>query len=217
MAGNGHDGANGEEQNDEARGEDDKLHRRRGRRGGRRRGRREEVAGASFNDPRPASETVEIVAISDPAESDDRVFAAVESEPINASVAEWPTDPSTDEGGSAGPAVSAGIDAESLPALAGEPMADRSGWSAPEIDGSRTMLGIGNEEEGSTPPAAAEPHALGAVDAEAAQFAASPPDLEPSPEAAAAEPLPELVPAVQRVTEKPPSPRKGWWQRFIQS
>jgi ribonuclease E len=218
-AGNGHDGANGEEQSDDGRGEDDKLRRRRGRRGGRRRGRREEAAGASFDDPRPASETVEIVAISDSAESDDRVFSAVGSEPLDAAVTEWPTDPSIDERGSAGPTASTGIDAESLPALAGEPMADRS---APETDGSRTTPGIGNEEGGSVPlAAAAEPGALGAVEAGVAEFeasvAASPPAFEPSPEAAAPEPQPELVPAVQRVTEKPPSPRKGWWQRFIQS
>ena len=145
----------GEAQDGEVAGEDDKLRRRRGRRGGRRRGRREEGSGPSFEDPRPASQTIEVADVSGGGEdepvgeadflgegypSDSDFGADLTGEASSETTAAWPADaPATDE-----------IETASLPALAGEVSPSRSSPSAAEwVEPSRTILAV--DEVGSGP------------------------------------------------------------------
>ncbi len=229
---------NGEAQNGELR-EDDKLRRRRGRRGGRRRGRREEVGGPSFDDPRPVSETIEVELMpgdgetagnSEPAgesepsagESADQGFAAEDAGRASAPAA-WPA---------AEPIAAAEIETASLPALAGEAVPSEPDPSAAQpIEPARTTLAVDEAAAGPFWPPAGGPGAApeSRVEAEPAgseredsaqhekgtESAAATAAVPPSP--AVAEPQPAPASAVQTVTEKPASPRRGWWQRLIQS
>jgi ribonuclease E len=247
------DAQDGDAQDGDAQGEDDKLRRRRGRRGGRRRGRREEIAGPSFEDPRPASETIEVAAMpgedepadevdprgeGDPPQLDDGDFAAGKAVGASAAAAAWPADAQAADG----------IETTSLPALAREAAPSRSSPAAAEpAEPSRTILAVddapgdpvwapiasGGEAapEGGTEPGSAR-HS--AAEAEPSGYRENTPQgevTEPSPATppagrqppaltqspVMAEPQPEPAPKVQTVTEKPPSPRRGWWQRLMQS
>ena len=193
----------GDEQSDTA----DRRHRRRGRRGGRQRGRRETSAETGFAGPRPASDTVEIL----PAP------AIEENEPM---LVEARADWSSEMG-------SVTIETASLPALAGDPATEHGGIVATtngDLPSAGTVENTGAD--------VAHPQAIGApADDEASQQAA--PAIAESEdglpflsenermlETATAEherkPDPAAHP-IQAMTEKPINPRRGWWQRLIQS
>jgi ribonuclease E len=230
----------GEERNDEDRAEDDKLHRRRGRRGGRRRGRREEGAEPSFEDPRPASDTVEIVATADEGGPAADEFEVREDEPALAeTAAPWP-----EAGFEPGVAIAVTeIEAASLPAFAGDAMPSQNGAFAAEPEGASPTLVPDQAEEhypidavnDSVTPAESAPPPGDRSDRGDPELAPVRAEVEPgdgyraerepgmvaapaTPEPAfPAEAQPEPAEAVQAVTQKPASPRKGWWQRLIQS
>jgi ribonuclease E len=236
---------NGEERNDEEQGDDEKLRRRRGRRGGRRRGRREEGSEPSFDDPRPATATVEIVVTSEGSGAGNSTFEVEQSPVATAEAAPpWPPEAAVE---TVAEAAADGIETASLPALAGEATPGWSRHSAAEpADPSPTVVLV---EEEARPPVTAvaagesdraqgdgansdsapvlslnfdsaqvpstetEPVAL-YPEKEEESMAAAPaaPELPAMPE-----PQPEPAHVVRAVTEKPQSPRKGWWQRLMQS
>jgi hypothetical protein len=195
--------------------------------------RREDGLELGLDGLHPAAATVEIVAIADdggdtgPVESEvaEGERGIVEAETL------WPAEISTEF-----VVQAAGIEIEtaSLPALAGEPAAaaasSHNGWSTAESEeslGVPRIIGEAARDHGpgdeGTPvdgvdqfPAA--PH--GSEGEPSTPFAAEregpahPPTLEPRDM-----PPPPTQPAhvVQTVTDKPANPRKGWWQRLIQS
>jgi ribonuclease E len=207
VAENGRADSADEGEDEDEEGDSERRRRRRGRRGGRRRGRRE-GAEPSFEGPRPASDTVEIL----PAP------ASNEAEPVPVEAREsWPTE-----------VTAVAIETASLPALAGDP--------GPEIRGLTTT-----ERE----PAPADPvessapetlhgHLLGD---RAGSAEPNRPEAPPTAESeqgvpyvseieqvletvsTAQEPDKEREPAhpIQTVGDKPANPRRGWWQRLIQS
>lgn len=204
---NGHSGA--EEASDDEESEAERRRRRRGRRGGRRRGRREVGGESGFEGPRPAADTVEILPTPE----------MVESEPmLEEARASWPAETGA-----------LAIETASLPALAGDqsiavqtvitigegeperdapivamdhrPVHPHPAGEAPEAEG--------KEQPGSRPTAEAEQGVPYASETER--------ELEPA--AAESEPQrePESAVPVETVIDKPANPRRGWWQRLIQS
>jgi ribonuclease E len=172
---------------------EDHRRRRRGRRGGRRRPRREEGA-ESVETTASAAETIEILPNSEP--------KAPEAE--DAMPAASPGD--------------VGIEAASLPALDVEPapvlpIGDDDGTHGPEP-------AVAEQDERSAGP-------LPTVETETGIAFVSPVERElelehaGSGERAAerAEPTPvgESPAPEQTVTDRPANPRKGWWQRLMQS
>jgi ribonuclease E len=198
------DGENGE---GDEEGDAERRRRRRGRRGGRRRGRREGGVESSFEGPRPASDTIEILPAPELEEGEPKLVEAR---------ANWPVE------------VSAiAIETASLPALAGDPppaveSIAAAGETGSSIADPATVPGESAAFE--TP----HPQPIGeAVRVDEARRAAASPTAESELgvpyvseterilETASAAPDPE--PPVQTVTEKPANPRRGWWQRLIQS
>jgi hypothetical protein len=162
-----------------------------------------------FEEPRPAVDTVEILPTPEVVESDQALVEARAS---------WPSE--------IGPAR---IETASLPALAGDGQA------------STETLPAGGENEpvaaGAADEAGSEaPHSQawrGAPDGDPEGRPGSPPTAEAEQgvpyvseterelESVSAEPeqqhKPEPAHPVETVTEKPANPRRGWWQRLIQS
>ncbi len=187
----------------------ERRRRRRGRRGGKRRVRREGGGEPGFEEPRPAVDTVEILPTPEVEESEQTLVEARAS---------WP-----DEIGAVA------IETASLPALAGDGQAstenlsaagesehgtarpaDRAGYEAPHPQPSReTPDGERESRPGSPPTAEAEP---------GVPYTS---EMERELESASAEPelahKPGPAHPVETVTEKPANPRRGWWQRLIQS
>jgi ribonuclease E len=198
----------------------ERRRRRRGRRGGRRRGRREDNAEAGFEEPRPAVDTVEILPTPE----------FVDSEPdLAESRASWP-----DEVGAVA------IETASLPALAGDgpantaetaaaghggepgraPSAESAGPETPHPQpASETPASETPARE--TADTAAEARSVLPPTAEAEQGVPYSNETEREFEPASAELeqryKPEPAHPVETVTEKPTNPRRGWWQRLIQS
>jgi ribonuclease E len=191
-------------------GDADRRHRRRGRRGGRRRGRRETGLEPSFEGPPPASDAVEILPAPKIEEGEPALVEARESWPIELNPA--------------------AIETASMPALAGDLSPDTGGVvSASERERlpAGPVEGAGNEA----------PHALS--NGESVDNAESSPLAAPAPAeseqgrpyvsetervlesaSTAAEPDKERAtapPVVDAMIEKPANPRRGWWQRLIQS
>jgi ribonuclease E len=216
--------------NDEEDADAEKQRRRRGRRGGRRRVRREDGLDSGLNGLHPAAATVEIVAIADddgelgPTEAEN---AEGEQRVVEAEIP-WP------EEIPAHPVVeSAATDIEtaSLPALAGEPAAEavssHNGAFAAEPPafhtGGEARSHAGLAEQGlpaegvdsfSAPPHGSEREPGSSLAAYRDERSEQPVTLEP-PEMP---PLPtEPAHAAQAAVDKPANPRKGWWQRLIQS
>ena len=206
-------GENGQSENEEIEGDEEteaeRRRRRRGRRGGRRRVRREGGVVSGLEEPRPAVDTVEILPTPEVEESDQTLVEARTS---------W-----ADESGAGA------IETASLPALAGdaqvsssdisavdegEPSAagpvEMAAYEAPHHQPSRETPEGGRESRPGSPPTA-----------EAEQGVPYTSEMERELEAASAEPeqqhKPELAHPVETVTEKPANPRRGWWQRLIQS
>jgi ribonuclease E len=193
----------GEEESDAER-----RRRRRGRRGGRRRVRRESGLEPGFKEPRPAVDTVEILPTPEVEESEQTLVEARAS---------WP-----DEIGAVA------IETASLPALAGDGQAsaenisaadegepgavgplEMAGYEAPHPEPSRETSDGDRESRPGSPPTA-----------EAEQGVPYASDMERELESASAEleqQQPEPAHPVETVTEKPANPRRGWWQRLIQS
>ncbi|HEX6442222.1 MAG TPA: ribonuclease E/G, partial [Stellaceae bacterium] len=182
---------------DEREGDADRRRRRRGRRGGRVRGRRDgaESTGAV------AAETIEIV----PTAEDERIQREAASMP---QPEPWPGD--------------AGLEAASLAPFAGdgsqrEHRERLESPPAPTAESEQGVPFVSDTEHalehapaaGPAPPEAAE---RAPVYEEAAATGATP-ESAPEPEAWLSQP-PDNV---QTVTEKPTNPRRGWWQRLMNS
>jgi ribonuclease E len=189
--------------------EAERRRRRRGRRGGRRRVRRENGTEPGFEEPRPAVDTVEILPTPEVEESEQTLVEARAS---------WPAE-----------IGAVAIETASLPALAGDGQVSSENISA----------------SGESEPSAAEPVEMAAyevpnpepsneaLDGERERHPGSPPtaeaeqgvpytsEMERELESASAEPgqqhKPETAHPVETVSEKPANPRRGWWQRLIQS
>ena len=186
----------------------ERRRRRRGRRGGRRRGRREGGAELGFEGARPASDTVEILPAPDIEEAEPTLVEARERWPIEVSAV--------------------AIETASLPALAGDPSSDIGGTSS---SGSEPPP-AGPVESGEFEAPHAPPIGEGAGIAEPSRPAALPTAeseqglpyvsetervLETASTAPESEKEQELAHPLRTVTEKPGNPRRGWWQRLIQS
>jgi ribonuclease E len=185
----------------------ERRRRRRGRRGGRRRVRREGGAELGFEEPRPAVDTVEILPTPEVEESEHTLVEAR---------AGWPAEIGV-----------VAIETASLPALAGDGQAsnenistaaesepgaaepfEMAAYEASNPEPSREALDGERERRPGSPPTA-----------EAEQGVPYTSDTERELESASAEPEQQHKPEhpVETVTEKPANPRRGWWQRLIQS
>jgi ribonuclease E len=196
--------ANGDDEGDAER-----RRRRRGRRGGRRRARREGSAEPSFEESRPASDTVEILPALEVEESQPTLVEAHASAP--------------------GEFATISVETASLPALAGDPPAASESIGAASESEPGSAAYIANPTFG---PPHSEP-----IQETAETDRASPTGVPPTAESeqgvpyvsetervletASAAPMQEREAEpplpVQTVTEKPANPRRGWWQRLIQS
>jgi ribonuclease E len=182
----------------------ERRRRRRGRRGGRRRVRREGGVEPGFEEPRPAVDTVEILPTPEVQESEQTLVEARASWPeIGAAAIETASLPAlAGDGQASGENISAADESE--PAAAGP--ADTAGYEAPSRD---APDGERESRPGSPPTAEAE------------QGVPYTGEMERELESASAEleeqRRPESAQPVETVTEKPANPRRGWWQRLIQS
>jgi hypothetical protein len=168
----------------------------------------------SFEEPRPAVDTVEILPTLEVQESEETLVEARAS---------WPDDSS-----------GAAIETASLPALAGDAQTSSENLSAAgesEPDAARPADMAAYEaprhepphyeRSGETPDEAWESRSGSPPTAEAEQGVPYASEIERELESAFAEPeqphKPEPPHPVETVTEKPANPRRGWWQRLIQS
>ena len=198
-----------EEIGGEEESEAERRRRRRGRRGGRRRVRRENGVEHGFEEPRPAVDTVEILPTPEVQESEQTLVEARAGWPaeIGAVAIETASLPALAGDGQAGAEnISAAVEGE--PGAAGA--AERAGSEAPHNQPSREASGAERENRPGSPPTT-----------EAEQGVPYTSEMERELESASAEPKqqhkPELAHPVETVTEKPANPRRGWWQRLIQS
>jgi ribonuclease E len=185
--------------------EAERRRRRRGRRGGRRRVRREGGAESGFDGPRPTSDTIEILPAPDYQEVEPNLGEARKSGPNEIGAI--------------------AVETASLPAFAGDPTRAREGTFATK---SEPPLGFGSV--GFEPPHST----IGDVSGSPEQSrSAAPPTAESEQGvpyvretdkvletvSTAAEPVKQQEPAhpIETVTEKPTNPRRGWWQRLMQS
>ena len=206
-------GENGRSESEEIEGDEEsdaeRRRRRRGRRGGRRRVRREDGVEPSFKEPRPAVDTVEILPTPEVQEGEQTLVEARAS---------W-----ADETGAAA------IETASLPALAGDGQANResisaAGESEPSAAGPLEMSGYEAshpERSEETPDGDRESRPGSPPTAEAEQGvpynSETERELEPASAEVEQQHRPESAHPVETVTEKPANPRRGWWQRLIQS
>ena len=203
---------NGEADGEE-KGEDEsdaeRRRRRRGRRGGRRRGRREDGTETGLEGPRPAADTVEILPTPEVEEGEPAIVAARASWPIEMGAA--------------------AIETASLPALAGDPSPNGGDLAPPSeaepgAAGPAGSLGYdtlhpqlprqmseadGEGQTGSPPTAEAEEGVPYLSETEK--------QLEPASAGTEQQHTPEPAHPMETVTDKPANPRRGWWQRLIQS
>jgi ribonuclease E len=185
----------------------ERRRRRRGRRGGRRRVRREGGAEPGFEEPRPAVDTVEILPTPEVEESEQTLVETRAGWPAEIGVVAIETASLPALAGD-GQAVSENISAagESEPGAAGP--VERVGYEASNPDPSRETPDGERESLPGSPPTA-----------EAEQGVPYTSETERELEPASAEPEQQHKPEhpVETVTEKPANPRRGWWQRLIQS
>jgi ribonuclease E len=188
--------------------EAERRRRRRGRRGGRRRVRREGGVVSGFEEPRPAVDTVEILPTPEVEESEQTLVEARTS---------WADD-----------IGAVAIETASLPALAGDQVSSAGISAADEGEPgpARPVEMAAYEAPRPQPPREApegeqESRAGSLPTAEAEQGVPYTSEMERELEPASAEPeeqhKPEPAHPVETVTEKPANPRRGWWQRLIQS
>jgi len=192
---------------EEREAEAERRRRRRGRRGGRVRSRREgaEPGGAV------AAETIEIVSAAEDQQIHREAAGMPQREP-------WPGD--------------AGLEAASLAPLAGdaaEPVSRAEhresdeavpGAAAPTAESEQGFPFVSPTERqfetaSATAPAAPEPAHTERVPEPASATASAQPETVPSePEG---RPEPQPADDVQTITDKPANPRRGWWQRLVNS
>ncbi len=186
----------------------ERRRRRRGRRGGRQRGRRETSVEAGFEGPRPASDTVEVLPTPEIEESEPSLVEAR---------ANWTVE-----------VAAVAIETASLPALAGDLPSDLGRVVAATestlpnaepvestaVDDTAHPRLIDEEPNNGEANGAAAPPT--AVSQEGVRFVS---ETERVLEAASAEPEGRREPPhpIETVTEKPANPRRGWWQRLMQS
>ncbi|MBV8507585.1 MAG: Rne/Rng family ribonuclease [Alphaproteobacteria bacterium] len=205
-----HSQSESEETDGDEESDAERRRRRRGRRGGRRRVRRDGGGvEPGFEEPRPAVDTVEILPTPEVEESEQTLVEARTS---------WP-----DEIGAVA------IETASLPALAGDGQASNGNISA--ADDSEPGAARDVERTGYEPPHPQPPRE--APDGERERPSGSLPtaeaeqgvpytrgmerELEPASAELEQQHKPEPAHPVETVTEKPANPRRGWWQRLIQS
>jgi ribonuclease E len=200
--------ANGDQDESEEEADLERRRRRRGRRGGRRRGRREGGAEHGFEVPRPASDTVEILPAPEFEEAEQTLIVARED------AAGFDTG-------------AAAIETASLPALAGDPLpqAHDIALGESEVSPARSAES-GSYEIPHTPPVivqagdgSVEPPGPSTAESEQGipYVSESEKVLETVSSSPESEKEREPAHPVQTVTEKPANPRRGWWQRFMQS
>ena len=202
---------------EEGESEAERRRRRRGRRGGRRRLRRDGASEPVFEAPRPPSDTVEILPTS----------AIEEQEPTPAEAQGGGCVEIGQEVGAE--LAAAAIETANVPVLAGElpgvhegsAAAGENEWPTPErVD----ISGEAAVSETPHPQPVAETVELETTPAPSPTAETEPgvPFLsltEQREETAAPQPRlePETAAEVQTVSQKQPNPRRGWWQRLIQS
>jgi ribonuclease E len=169
--------------------EAERRRRRRGRRGGRARGRREEGAEGQTSGLAVAAETIEIVTLAE----DERIHRETEAQP---DLEIWVGE--------------AGVETASLAPLAG----DGAPPVHPEPEAQQPEPMPTAEAEAGIPFAGEVERVLEAATAETAPMGHGEPFVDAEPVAAAtAHPGEE----VRTITDKPANPRRGWWQRLMQS
>ena len=181
---------NGRADGAESEGEDEGDAERRRRRRGRRGGRRRgrrEDVEPSLDGPRPASDTVEILPTPEVEEAEPTLVEAQTT---------WPVE-----------VAGVAFETASLPALAGE-AGESAAHQRPQLTSGEEPAETDGDEQPMTPPTAEAEEGVPYV-SEAER------ELETS--SAGAEPEHQAPHPVQTVTEKPANPRRGWWQRLIQS
>jgi len=224
--------ATGDTNNGEEDGHGDGQRRRRGRRGGRRRPRREDATERSLDGLHPVATTVEIVATADDADEGgpDGSEAAENGETVAEVEMHWAVGISVEP---IGETAAGAIETASLPALAGE----SAGAAEPSHNGfspdgpAEPAAPLRTDEDLVTHNGAADQgiHGEGVAPLSIPAHGVEDPPIAPASAeqeewAPPHEPAPLPVPqpaepahAVQAITEKPANPRKGWWQRLIQS
>ncbi len=205
-----HSQSESEEADSDEESDAERRRRRRGRRGGRRRVRRESGVEPGFEEPLPAVDTVEILPTPDVQESDQSLVAARVSWPdeIGAVALETASLPALAGDGQASSEEMPAAAAESEPDAA-EP-AERDGYEAPYPQPSSEGPDGERESRRGSPPTAEGEQGIPYTSDMARQLESASAELEQQHK-------PELAHPVETVTEKPANPRRGWWQRLIQS
>ncbi|HEY1430138.1 MAG TPA: Rne/Rng family ribonuclease [Stellaceae bacterium] len=202
------DRADGEQADLDEESDAERRRRRRGRRGGRRRVRRDGGIEPGFEAPRPAADTVEILPTPEVEESEPTLVEARASWPIEVGAV--------------------AIETASLPALAGDPLTDARDIVAineGEPDRAAPVGGVNHGMPHPLPPGEIpqvekeRSGPLPTAEAEQGLPYISETERELEPAAVESERQHDQEPAhpVETVTEKPANPRRGWWQRLIQS
>jgi ribonuclease E len=188
-----------DEAESEREAEAERHRRRRGRRGGRSRPRREEAAEAALSGPSVGAETIEIVA------TGEEEFVPREAEMIPAPEPwqPWPGEPGI---AAASLAPLAGESAEPAPQPAPHPAPMGERRDEPETEAA--PVPSAEIEEGIPYTSEVERVLEEAVAEAPAAHHGEPPPAPPSP---------ATEEEVRTVSEKPENPRRGWWQRLIQS
>jgi len=180
--------AGGEDGNGDEQNDVERRRRRRGRRAGRRRARGEGGFEPTFEEPRPPSELVEILPTSEIEEREPAPVAAVSITPVELRHA---------ESGAAGESVPSGPKPVEAPGVMQEETVRSSMPHLHPVEVPTRGVAAGPAEQALSPTAETERLPEQAL-----------PDAAPQPE-------PEHPD--QTVIEQPSIPRRGWWQRLIQS
>ena len=180
--------AGSENGNGDEQSDAERRRRRRGRRGGRRRARGESGFESPFEEPRPPSELVEILPTSDIEEPETAPVAALASMPVELRHTR--------------------IEAASESVPSGPKPVE-----APEV----TQEEIVRSSMPHLHPVEAPTGAVAAVPAEQALPFTGEPERLPERALPDAAPQPEPEHPDRTVIEQPSTPRRGWWQRLIQS
>jgi ribonuclease E len=205
----------GDDSDGEGESEAERRRRRRGRRGGRRRVRREGGFEPSFEEPPSPPDLVEILPTSDIEEHEPAWVEAGASAPMEAHPAAIEQIGTLERvSGPHGGRPHIEIVREIEPAAAGETRAEVPRGIPGETPGSATPYHYSPETTTAERTAYDPPPAPPAAEAlQRLPISESEPVREPpSPDTA---PPPE--PPAHQVSEKPANPRRGWWQRLIQS
>ena len=216
-------GRAGDDSDGEGESDAERRRRRRGRRGGRRRARREGGFEPSFGETHSPPDLVEILSTSDVEEREPASVEALAAAPVEAHAM--------------------AVERVGAPELVSETQGDRGSIeTVREIEpAAPEPVAAAGEIRAKVPggipgetPSLATPYLYSLEATTAGQAVSGPPgvppvaetrqllpisELEPvrEPPSPDTTPPPEPKPPVHQVREKPPQPRRGWWQRLIQS